>query len=85
MTIETSDRQDSSRPEQVNEATTPTRSEIPPRAPRARIETQIPRRKKGKPILPLESEWDRQVNDGPPDLKRPASHMVRRDPPNESS
>jgi hypothetical protein len=45
-----------------------------PRSSRARIETQIHRRSKGKAVLPLEAEW--QVGAAPPpELKLPTKMM----------
>ena len=44
------------------------------RPPRARIETQIHRRSKGKAVFPLEAEW--QVGAAPPpELKLPTKMM----------
>ncbi|GKS56607.1 hypothetical protein YTPLAS18_01340 [Nitrospira sp.] len=45
--------------------------------PSRRLDTQIHRRKKGKPIPPLEAEWDEVDATGPPNLRTPPSHMRR--------
>lgn len=59
--------------------TTPATPEKNPTQPRTRIDTQIPRRKKGRAIPPLASEWDRESGEQAPGLRTPSDKMVRGD------
>ena len=45
------------------------------KAPKKRIETQIPRRKQGKKAYPLESEWEIQSGTPPQQLRMPRENM----------
>jgi hypothetical protein len=45
------------------------------KAPKKRIETQIPRRKQGKKVYPLESEWEIQSATPPQQLRMPRENM----------
>ena len=40
-----------------------------------RIETQIPRRKQGKKVYPMESEWEIQAGTPPKQLRMPRESM----------
>lgn len=43
--------------------------------PRKRIETQIPRRKQGKKVYPMKSEWEIQAGIPPTQLRMPRENM----------
>jgi hypothetical protein len=46
--------------------------------PRRRIETQIHRRKKAKPVFPLEAEWDAESGTPPTGLRMPPDKMRKK-------
>jgi hypothetical protein len=54
----------------------PKSAKEPPRpGMKARIETQIHRRKKAKAIPPLEAEWDIESSSSPTHLRTPSENM----------
>lgn len=65
--------------EPADTPTTPAPPEKNPTQPRTRIDTQIPRRKKGRAVPPLASEWDRTSGELAPGLRTPSDKMVRGD------
>ena len=48
-----------------------------PLPPRRRIQTQIHRRKKAKPVYPLTDEWEQSQDSFPKGLKRPPEDMPK--------
>lgn len=46
--------------------------------PKRRIETQIHRRKKAKPVFPLEAEWDAESATPPTGLRMPPDKMSKK-------
>ena len=54
----------------------PNKSEDP-RPPRRRIQTQIHRRKKAKPVYPMTDEWEQSQDSPPKGLKRLPEDMPK--------
>ena len=59
----------------------PTKSQLSkpeePSPPRRRIQTQIHRRKKAKPVYPLTDEWEQSQDSPPKGLKRLPEDMSK--------
>ncbi|OLB03403.1 MAG: hypothetical protein E6K61_03710 [Nitrospirae bacterium] len=63
----------------VSESKRTPETERPARGtPKRRIETQIHRRKKAKPVFPLEAEWDADSATPPTGLRMPSDKMRKK-------